>query len=436
MAIEKGLTIAKNLNIEEQVYGLDSLTARCLEFSEIIHFLNRLGRFEYPVKKNTYISNSILFKTTVSPKINRKKYNELLPGTISSAVCCIWNQSLQNAPQESNVNELLNLYLAYEETRLFSATECLKETLLSGNIVHLEHPISINMFTNFSQKDKHGIEQLETLLKSNSFQTETSYDDYLQDVSIFERLYIAYKMTYPINIKGALDLVKNLSEDDLTPNIRRLLFLEENITKIADKIDKKDFLNTLFQSNAPLRRVLNVAMPPRLILLVEGVTEELLLPKFASLLGLNFNTDGIHIIPAGGKTQVYKLYKKYKKQITLPIVILLDADAEEIYQTMLTDLRPKDKMLTIKQGEFEDLLPIELICNIFNSSITLTDNINPSDIDETQPRVKELSLLWKNLGLGSFNKSTFASIIADNIQDAAFVSPEVRTILKEIYTQL
>ena len=40
--------------------------------------------------------------------------------------------------------------------------------------------------------------------------------------------------------------------------------------------------------------------------IVEGITEEILLPVFSKLLGYDFYAHGIQIIPAGGKNQVVK----------------------------------------------------------------------------------------------------------------------------------
>ena len=66
--------------------------------------------------------------------------------------------------------------------------------------------------------------------------------------------------------------------------------------------------------------------PIEKVLLVEGLT---LLPAFSKFLGHDFYQKGIQVIPAGGKSQVVKMYYRLSEELKLPIFLLLDKDAED-----------------------------------------------------------------------------------------------------------
>ena len=101
--------------------------------------------------------------------------------------------------------------------------------------------------------------------------------------------------------------------------------------------------------------------PIEKVLLVEGLTEETLLPAFSKFLGHDFYQKGIQVIPAGGKSQVVKMYYKLSEELKLPIFVLLDKDAEENIVQIKPKLRNSDKIHLVSCGEFEDLLPKSLI---------------------------------------------------------------------------
>ena len=64
---------------------------------------------------------------------------------------------------------------------------------------------------------------------------------------------------------------------------------------------------------------------------------------------------------AGGKNQVVKLYYRLVDSLNLPIFVLLDKDAKENLEEIKPKLRSIDKIHLLACGEFEDLLPLELV---------------------------------------------------------------------------
>lgn len=101
--------------------------------------------------------------------------------------------------------------------------------------------------------------------------------------------------------------------------------------------------------------------PVEKVLLVEGITEEILMPEFAKLLGYEFKKKGVFVISAGGKNQVVKYFYRFAECLKIPIFVLLDSDAEENYAQIKPRLRDGDFVHVITKGEFEDILPKSLI---------------------------------------------------------------------------
>ena len=115
-----------------------------------------------------------------------------------------------------------------------------------------------------------------------------------------------------------------------------------------------------------------IKFPIEKVLLCEGITEEILMPKFAKIDGYDFDKNGVHLISAGGKNQVAKLYCELKDELKIPVFILLDADAKETSENIKSVLRQKDRIYLIKHGEFEDILSINLLKRSLNGEYMQT----------------------------------------------------------------
>ena len=92
----------------------------------------------------------------------------------------------------------------------------------------------------------------------------------------------------------------------------------------------------------------------------------------------DFYKEGVHIIGAGGKNQVVKLYYELSEQLKIPIFVLMDRDAQENIQQIMPRLRSIDKVHLVSCGEFEDILPISLIIktvnNMFENFIKISED--------------------------------------------------------------
>ena len=168
------------------------------------------------------------------------------------------------------------------------------------------------------------------------------------------------------------------------------------------------------------------------VILVEGITEEILLPEFSKVLGYDFNAKGIQLIAAGGKNQVVKMYYELSEQLKLPIFVLLDKDAEDNIKQIKPRLRKNDRIHLVSCGEFEDLLPKSLIVKTVNSHFENFLTISESDLDSNLPTAKILEEIFKTQGLHEFKKAEFAKLVRDNIANCNDISEEIKEIIKEI----
>ena len=226
--------------------------------------------------------------------------------------------------------------------------------------------------------------------------------------------------------------------------------LDENTQiLLQNKINYSAFVNLLKEENNPqnlrwlkaisekqnieqARKENGLKFPVEEVLIVEGATEETLLPEFAKKCGYDFDKEGIYILSAGGKNQVVKLYYALVEKLKLPIFVLLDKDAAQNREYILTKLRDSDKVHLLECGEFEDLLPIELVERTLEYELNNITIIEQEMITTEESMVKNLEEVFKTRGMHEFKKVEFAQMVKRNILTDADISPEIRTIVEEI----
>lgn len=171
-----------------------------------------------------------------------------------------------------------------------------------------------------------------------------------------------------------------------------------------------------------------------LLIIAEGVTEELLLSEIGKLWGIDFDEAGIQIYGAGGKNQAVKAYNENKDRLNIPILVLFDSDAEENEELIKPILRKEDKIYRIKSGEFEDLLSDSLILNTINDRYKMNiTQLKLEDIKKESHRKTEvLNDIFKDNGLGDFKKAEFSKLISQHIMSKEDFSAETDKIMTEI----
>lgn len=194
------------------------------------------------------------------------------------------------------------------------------------------------------------------------------------------------------------------------------------------------WLSKLAQSSdmKKLREDEGVLFPLECVVIVEGITEEILLPEFARVLGFDFCKNGVKILPAGGKNQVVKLYYTLSEELKLPIFVLLDKDAVDNVDSINKKLREGDRVYLLNSGEFEDLLTKPLILKSVNSDLKNFASVSLSDITQPEPMVKILEEIFKEYGLHEFKKAEFAHLVKNYISSENDISDEIKFIIEAI----
>lgn len=230
---------------------------------------------------------------------------------------------------------------------------------------------------------------------------------------------------------------------------KSVYIISKNIEKfLKNKINYKAFV-TLIDENSPKnlkwlkalgspmdikqeRFKNSLRFPVEKVVIAEGATEETLLPEFAKRCGYDFDKEGIYVLSAGGKNQVVKLYYRLVDSLKLPIFVLLDKDAKENLEEIKPKLRPIDKIHLLACGEFEDLLPLELVQRTLDYQLNNISMIEKEMLNAPEPRVKILEEVFKTRGMHEFKKVEFAQMVKKNIKTNADISDEICEIINEI----
>lgn len=230
---------------------------------------------------------------------------------------------------------------------------------------------------------------------------------------------------------------------------KSVYIINENIEKfLKNKINYKAFV-TLIDENSPKnlkwlkalgspmdikqeRFKNSLRFPVEKVVIAEGATEETLLPEFAKRCGYDFDKEGIYVLSAGGKNQVVKLYYRLVDSLKLPIFVLLDKDAKENLEEIKPKLRSIDKIHLLACGEFEDLLPLELVQRTLDYQLNNISMMEKEMLNAPEPRVKILEEVFKTRGMHEFKKVEFAQMVKKNIKTNADISNEICEIINEI----
>ncbi|MDD3150478.1 MAG: hypothetical protein PHV68_06555 [Candidatus Gastranaerophilales bacterium] len=357
-----------SVDIPEGLLKSSNLRIKLMSIEELLISLERLTRFKLPDKRRKRVYRDIILRFLVEPKINSQKFAEIPVDYVDKLVKIIWNNSVRSLSCQNFINENLNLYLAYEETKLFK-----EKTLFDGNY--------------------------------------SNYIDYVsQDL---------------LNISSLLKFLEKNKIENLSLNTKRLIEINK-LTSVENDFEK------LFMQAKTIRKKKGYIFPLNIVILAEGATEEKLLPAFAKIYGLDFAQNGILLIASGGKNQVARLYNEYKKCLNIPVMILLDEDAKNIAENIQKTMRTDDNVFVFQNGEFEDIISKNLIIKCINNFYKNTGSITKKDLELNLPMAKILENLWREKGFGEFNKSLFAQIIAENISSSKDVPLVLKNFFNEI----
>ncbi len=193
---------------------------------------------------------------------------------------------------------------------------------------------------------------------------------------------------------------------------------------------------TLFRAMlAESRARLPGSFLPNLVLLVEGPTEAMLLPYFAKRLNVDLDACGVVVVASGGANQVVRRFLELRDTVALPIVIVLDADAGSHASTVEDMLREQDRLHVLTDGEIEDVFDIDAFVNLVNEHLSESRLVHPvsvSDFSGQGRRTLVLDRLYRQRGLGRFDKIGFARTVVNSPVLAGSVPVDVIRITQSI----
>ena len=264
--------------------------------------------------------------------------------------------------------------------------------------------------------------ELANLIINNSVDLSV-FDDFSPIMLNLEEKYfikndISYQyLSNSINIKAIFKKISVLN--GLPKNILWFSELEQSDDIYKNRINK------------------SLLFPIEKILLCEGETERVLLPTLLNLFGINLDSLGILLVPAGGKNQVARKLYSMIEYTKLPFIILLDKDAMLINDMIQSKLREIDKVYVINSGEFEDLIPVQVLEGAINYIHKNEYHCLSVDFKSENKMVINLETIYKKYGFGEFKKAHFAhelqSYISKYCSREDFINSEIADIAKLFY---
>lgn len=311
--------------------------------------------------------------------------------------------------------------------------------------------ISIDRLTRFKEPEKRYMRVFEEIITGNLIEPKLKKAD-IENMDYREITELATEIiNYSLQSLG-LELVEDYSINsqiyDYEKTIfhlteRQEVFLKNKINYAAavklieeGAVFNLRWLKSLATGRCSVENRAANLYPVEKVLLVEGITEEILLPEFAKCLGFDFKKNGVFVISAGGKNQVVKYFYRFAECLKIPIYVLLDSDAEENYAQIKPRLREGDYVHVISRGEFEDILPKSLVKKAINYE---TENISMGDtaaLENAVSTVEFLEEFFRKRGHHEFKKAEFAQFVKENISGSDDVSQEIREIILLISSYL
>lgn len=309
--------------------------------------------------------------------------------------------------------------------------------------------ISIDRLTRFKNPDVKYLRVFGELITNNLIQPKYKKSDIEKMDSEEVKNLAEFIINYSLENLGLPKDEDYIINQRLYDYEKSVYIISENVENfLKNKINYKAFV-TLIDENSPKnlkwlkalgspmdikqeRFKNSLRFPVEKVVIAEGATEETLLPEFAKRCGYDFDKEGIYVLSAGGKNQVVKLYYRLVDSLKLPIFVLLDKDAKENLEEIKPKLRSIDKIHLLACGEFEDLLPLELVQRTLDYQLNNISMMEKEMLNAPEPRVKILEEVFKTRGMHEFKKVEFAQMVKKNIKTNADISDEICEIINEI----
>lgn len=387
----------------------EKIKIKPLTKQQIIISLDRLTRFKYTEDKYLRVFKDIISSNLINPKYKKKELDLMDYDKLTELAQNIFNFSL-NA-----------LGLSFSgDTELQSKFDLKYKSSvgLTKGIAELKTKRMTLFFADSAHAEKIG----NTLIATQyDFNINEKLLEYEKSIFTFDKR-VEKLLKNKIDYKAALELI----DGEIVNPPYKNLHLPLNLRWLKSLADDGHQVKN--------RKNLGLKFPLEKIVIAEGITEEILLPKFAKLCGYDFDKMGVHLISAGGKNQVVRIFYQLADILKLPIFALLDKDAGNNYQEIKPKLRNNDKVYVLEAGEFEDILPLNLIKRTLNRHFEDGFSVKLDDLRKSMPMTQILTEIFKERGQ-EFKKAEFALLLSENISDLKDVSDEIEKVVAALKTK-
>lgn len=386
---------------------------------------NRLLKFEFPPMREVRVYERLIKTNGISSGLSKKVLESLPVSWLEAIYRDLWQPFCGESP--SSKNDWLSLFLLVEEIGEFDLSHwVLQDIRLLGER-------DTGVMHSYYYRGALNRDNLVALLSGNGYRT-----DFLTVLNAAQsecemNLQLAYlacrRFTRVLPWEA---LLSRLESADLVkfPRLARLQRIAELLESERDMaeplspeglLEAVDWMRAFLQKAevAEIAALAGLPSPVKELVIVEGETENLLLPLFAKAMGLDFNALGVYLLPAGGKNHVLSLYREYALNLRLPIFVVLDRDAEAIVDELSSNPRPQDYIFHIAEGEFEDMYDLPLMLQTINHYYQPYPELTEEGFREiavdsrAQGCVQMLKAVWQAYNLGSFDKIKFAAQYAE-----------------------
>jgi hypothetical protein len=433
---------------EQPLEGLEQLTSfhiRPLAPLTLFSNANRFLKQEFPPRRDYELCLQLANKGLSNPHFSRNQLLTLPMKTLESLARLVLEGSAQqmqtsaNDRTDSTLDIILSLIMAVEDICQFDLSAMVSEDMAFLESHHSGH------LHGYYFKPTQDRAILASLLQAQGYRTDFMTGPFEQTVP--EMLYwLSRKLSVLLPWSAIL---KQLPVDQAAafPYLFRgqkvLQFVEGTFDLATLPVDSPTFLldELLPQVEGWVRDVFprfskmaHIVRPIQLLVLAEGATEELLLPAIAEAMGYNLDYEGVMVISVGGKNQMLQQYVHYAELLKVPISIVMDQDALPLFPDLKHYCRDHDQIFILEEGEFEDIYAPELIVKTVNDFYFPTQTLTLQAFGKLEGgnRVKTLQTLWQQLGIGVFDKVSFAQRLVETIRQEKLISPAMQHLIEKI----
>jgi len=404
------------------------LDIRVLPKETLYGLLNRFVRFEFPPVRDYEATVQLVAKGVLSPVASGKNLCHMPFPTIEKLAQAVVAVALGEVPFENREYEAedMQLTLAYtlESLLQFDSTAICSEDRALIN----QHAAPTSWGGDIAALNSEAA--LKTFLWEQGYPVR-----WFQAVA----LSLSAGARYWINRKMALvfpwhRLLQEMPEA-LMAAYPRLARIHAMMAQLIEEIPLETGLSVL----DTLHRWLHVNVYPKgvvhapyeQVILVEGSTEALLMPVLLQATLGPEAAQKIRVTPVGGKNQMLEQYVTLSEQLTLPLGVLLDRDANAMEADLLYYQRPQDRIVILDEGEFEDLYAPEALVEILNTQYQPFQPVTLDDLAlrPAQSRSRQLARLWPALGLGDFEKVALAHQMVSQLAHGRGVTQAMRQLV-------